>query len=71
MRPDLVVTDPMMPNADGLAVARTTRCRWPDMPVLAISASPQIDGFARHVRQLAQRGDLAGLAALCAAPLSI
>ncbi|VVD97509.1 hybrid sensor histidine kinase/response regulator [Pandoraea horticolens] len=160
MRPDLVITDHMMPNADGLAVAHAIRCRWPGMPVLAISASPQIvagsgydacllkpieladlrntlarllnlhrddtpssawdggdvshssdaswrspshehmlrarqlialgaitdlmdwardlsdqspqfDGFARHVHQLAQRGDLAGLAELCAAPLSI
>ncbi|VVE00114.1 hybrid sensor histidine kinase/response regulator [Pandoraea fibrosis] len=158
-RPNLVITDHMMPNADGLAVARATRRRWPDMPVLAISASPQIvagsgydacllkpieladlrntlarllnlhrddalagaqdradaghpddgpllrpsrdhlvqarqliamgaitdlmdwardlsdqspqfDGFARHVHQLAQRGDLAGLAELCAAPLT-
>ncbi|EON14318.1 MULTISPECIES: response regulator [Pandoraea] len=41
MRPDLVVTGHMMPNADGLAVARATRCRWRGMPVLAISASPQ------------------------------
>ncbi|VVE89355.1 ATP-binding protein [Pandoraea bronchicola] len=155
-RPDLVITDHMMPNADGLAVARATRGRWPEVPVLAISASPQIvagsgydacllkpieladlrnalarlldlhrddalagaaqrgdanpaddmpllrpsrehllqarqliamgaitdlmdwarrlsdqapqfDGFARHVHQLAQRGDLAGLSELCAA----
>ncbi|WP_281719133.1 ATP-binding protein [Pandoraea apista] len=157
-RPHLVITDHMMPNADGLAVARAIRQHWPDMPVLAISASPQIvagsgydasllkpieladlrntlarllnlhrddalantqdrsdtghpddgpwllpsrehlvqarqliamgaitdlmdwardlsdqspqfDGFARHVHHLAQRGDLAGLAELCAAPL--
>lgn len=156
-RPDLVLTDHMMPNADGLAVARATRRRWPDVPVLAISASPQVvagtgydacllkpieladlrntlarlldlhrddamagrtvpgdagrsgdgplvrpsrdhllearqlialgaitdlmdwarelsdqapqfDGFARQVHQLAQCGDLAGLAELCAAP---
>ncbi|WP_353191021.1 ATP-binding protein [Pandoraea pnomenusa] len=152
--PDLVVTDHMMPNADGLAVARATRRRWPDVPVLAVSASPQVvegtgydacllkpieladlrntlvrlldlhrddaptsaappsadadqplvlpsrerlvqarqliamgaitdlmdwardlsqhapqfDVFARHVHQLAQRGDLAGLAALCDTP---
>ncbi|WP_052811157.1 ATP-binding protein [Pandoraea vervacti] len=39
--PDLVLTDHMMPNADGLDVARATRRRWPDVPVLAVSASPQ------------------------------
>ncbi|AJC23056.1 hybrid sensor histidine kinase/response regulator [Pandoraea pulmonicola] len=156
--PDLVITDHMMPNADGLAVARAVRRRWPALPVLAVSASPQalasddpagagynacllkpieladlrntlarllnlprddaraasdaaqatnvprlrpsrellhdaqqliamgaitdlidwardlsaqtpqFDGFARHVQQLAQRGDLAGLTALCDAP---
>ncbi|BDD92756.1 hypothetical protein PanNE5_21960 [Pandoraea sp. NE5] len=155
--PDLVLTDHMMPNADGLAVAHATRRRWPDVPVLAVSASPQmvegsgydacllkpieladlrnalarllglartdaheggadrdeaspmrdtswarpsgehlhqarqliamgamtdlmewarelsdhvptLDGFARQVHQLAQRGDLAGLTALCQAP---
>jgi hypothetical protein len=30
--------------------------------------APQFDGFARHIQQLAQRGDLAGLTALCDAP---
>ncbi|AKM32627.3 hypothetical protein AB870_07380 [Pandoraea faecigallinarum] len=153
-QPDLVLTDHMMPDADGLAVARAMRRRWPDVPVLAVSASPQAvlgaeaggydacllkpvelvdlrntlarlldlqrgdageipedpqrtalvrppreslaearqliamgaitdlmdwarhlsvlspqyEGFAHHVRHLAQRGDLAGLAELCASP---
>ena len=46
MAPDLVLTDHMMPNADGLAVARATRRRWPDVPVLAVSASPQVVAVA-------------------------
>ena len=35
--PHLVITDIMMPNADGLEVALSMREKYPDIPVIAIS----------------------------------
>ncbi|MDE1184233.1 7TM-DISM domain-containing protein [Paraburkholderia sp.] len=37
-RPDLVVTDPMMPGIDGMIVLREIRFGWPGCPVIAVSA---------------------------------
>lgn len=42
--PDLVLTDHMMPGAGGLAVLGAVRQVLPEVPVLAVSASPQVDG---------------------------
>lgn len=40
-RPDLILTDHRMEGADGSAVLRAARARWPDLPVVAVSATPQ------------------------------
>lgn len=40
-RPDLILTDHRMEGADGSAVLAAARARWPDLPVVAVSATPQ------------------------------
>lgn len=37
LRPDLVLTDILMPEADGLEVIRTLKRRMPNTPILAMS----------------------------------
>ncbi len=38
LRPDLVVTDMRMPGASGIDVLRRVRARWPEVPVVLITA---------------------------------
>ena len=38
--PDLVLTDHRMEGADGSVVLAAVRARWPDVPVVAVSATP-------------------------------
>lgn len=38
-RPDLILTDHRMEGADGAAVLAAARARWPDVPVVAVSAT--------------------------------
>jgi len=40
-RPDLLITDYLMPGADGVAVLRAARHYWPEVPVVLLSATPQ------------------------------
>ncbi|MBR8655665.1 hybrid sensor histidine kinase/response regulator [Achromobacter sp. Marseille-Q0513] len=40
-RPDLILTDHRMEGADGSAVLAAARERWPGLPVVAVSATPQ------------------------------
>ena len=40
--PDLVITDLMMPETDGLEVIRTIRKEQPDLPVIAISGGMRV-----------------------------
>jgi two-component system, cell cycle sensor histidine kinase and response regulator CckA len=44
---DLVVTDVIMPEFDGLELGRELARRWPSLPVLYISAYPANDIFGR------------------------
>ena len=44
---DLVVTDVIMPELDGLELGRELARRWPSLPVLYISAYPANDIFSR------------------------
>jgi len=39
-RPDLILTDHRMEGVDGSAVLAAARARWPDLPVVAVSATP-------------------------------
>jgi two-component system cell cycle sensor histidine kinase/response regulator CckA len=43
----LVITDILMPELDGRALGQRVRERWPDLPVLYISAYPVDDLFHR------------------------
>jgi signal transduction histidine kinase/CheY-like chemotaxis protein len=57
-RPDVVVTDLGMPRMSGWALARASRERWPDLPVIVLT------GWGRDVSaaQLRQHGVLTALA---------
>lgn len=44
---DLVVTDVIMPELNGLELGRELARRWPSLPVLYISAYPPNDIFGR------------------------
>ncbi len=37
-QPDLVIMDMVMPNTDGVEAIQAVKKRWPDLPVIAVSA---------------------------------
>jgi CheY-like chemotaxis protein len=37
-QPDLVIMDMVMPNTDGVEAIQAVKKRWPNMPVIAVSA---------------------------------
>jgi DNA-binding response OmpR family regulator len=41
-RPDIIVSDVLMPDKDGLEVLRDVRARWPGLPVIVISGGGKI-----------------------------
>lgn len=54
VRPDLVITDLVMPNREGIETIRESKKRFPEMPILAISASGRVGyaDFLAHARKL-------------------
>jgi two-component system response regulator FlrC len=49
--PGLVLTDVQMPGMDGHALLRTLKARWPETPVLLMTAYGQIDLAVRAMRE--------------------
>lgn len=50
---DVVLTDILMPQRDGVEVLRTVKKRWPDLPVIAISGGGWIG--AQELLGMAER----------------
>jgi CheY-like chemotaxis protein len=46
LRPDLVVTDHLMPGMTGLDLARDLRASRPDLPVVIVSGYAEMEGVA-------------------------
>lgn len=67
LRPDLVVTDHLMPGLSGLDLARDLRSRHPDLPVLIVSGYAEMDGIAPGFQRLTKPFRSAELAASLAA----
>ena len=40
---DLIITDILMPEVDGIELLRSVKQRWPDLPVIAMSGGGQLD----------------------------
>jgi len=57
-KPDLVITDVMMPGCDGIEVLRSLSCRTPAVPILAISGGGMSHGF--HLLELVEKLGAAG-----------
>ncbi len=50
-KPGLVLSDVQMPGMDGHALLRTLKARWPEVPVLLMTAYGQIDLAVRAMRE--------------------
>ena len=59
-RPDLILTDLQMPFANGRAVLRGARVHWPEIPVVLLTATPDMTG-----------NDSAGFSAVLPKPISL
>jgi CheY-like chemotaxis protein len=68
LRPDLVVTDHLMPGMTGVDLVKALRIRWPEMPVLIVSGYAEEGGmdasFARLTKPFRNAELTASLAAL-------
>jgi PAS domain S-box-containing protein len=63
LRPDLIVTDHLMPGMTGVDLARTLREKAPDLPVLIVSGYAEADGIAPDLPRLTKPFKRAELAA--------
>jgi CheY-like chemotaxis protein len=52
LRPDLIVTDHLMPGMTGVDLARTVRERTPNLPVLIVSGYAEAEGIAPDLPRL-------------------
>ena len=66
-RPDLLVTDHLMPGMSGAELARTLRAMRPELPVLIVSGYAEADGLAGDLPRLTKPFRNADLAASLAA----
>jgi CheY-like chemotaxis protein len=67
LRPDLVVTDHLMPGMTGLELARALRSSQPDLPVVIVSGYAEMEGVAPGFPRLTKPFRSADLAACLAA----
>jgi CheY-like chemotaxis protein len=52
LRPDLLVTDHLMPGMTGVELARDLRSRRPELPVLIVSGYAEAEGIAPEIARL-------------------
>jgi CheY-like chemotaxis protein len=52
VRPDILVTDHLMPGMNGVELARSLRSRQPKLPVLIISGYAEAEGIAPEIPRL-------------------
>jgi signal transduction histidine kinase/CheY-like chemotaxis protein len=62
LRPDLLVTDHLMPGMKGADLIRALRAEWPDLPALVVSGYAEADGIAPDLSRLTKPFRLAELA---------
>jgi CheY-like chemotaxis protein len=69
IRPDLLVTDHLMPGMSGVELAREARAIRPKLPVLVVSGYAEVEGIAAELARLTKPFRNAELAASIAALL--
>jgi CheY-like chemotaxis protein len=63
LRPDLLITDHLMPGMTGVELARSIRSSRPDLPVLIVSGYAEAEGIAPEIPRLTKpfrNAELAG-----------
>jgi CheY-like chemotaxis protein len=52
LRPDLLVTDHLMPGITGVDLVQAIRAKWPDVPALIVSGYAEAEGIAPNLPRL-------------------